>query len=548
MAQSAQFPELSFEAANLEEVENWVRWQPSYAALSFVPLPADSFRDSYLDTQDWAVYRGGFALFIRHQEDRTNVRMRRLRDASVDPELVQSLAECRAALDESAESVSGKTRRMTGGAAMHNFLEVDTSRRRFEIRENGSPLAVLGLYDSAVSNTVTHRLHRVHVCTIADGSLDRIRSLIDAMRKDCELVPTDESDFAAALRICEISPDQTLDFGYSLTEADASAGEYAFAVLRRHFCDFLMHEPGTRLDEDPEELHDMRVAARRLRSVIEIFGSVLPLRFSHFRDELRWFAARLGGVRDLDVRRAWLATVRARSEWRDDVALGPLVEDVDYHRRAALESLLSVMASERYATLLVDMAAALRSGDTAGAAAHTPVVEFASGVLRKQYRKFTRRGRDLEPVSETSAYHATRIAAKHLRYSVECFEPILPSPASSLAKTAKRAQDLLGEHQDCAVTTTWLRDLVTERGSELPPVSLVRIGELLEQQRARMVELRSDWPGIISDTKYHWSRAKKVLPSDKAKEPKGYAVAKLHVAPVQRPFARLRHLFRRDIQ
>ena len=60
-------------------------------------------------------------------------------------------------------------------------------------------------------------------------------------------------------------------------------GELAFAVLRRQLGVVRAKEPGTRLGEDPEELHDMRVATRRLRAALSLFAGVLPVRAQVFR-------------------------------------------------------------------------------------------------------------------------------------------------------------------------------------------------------------------------------------------------------------------------
>ena len=73
-------------------------------------------------------------------------------------------------------------------------------------------------------------------------------------------------------------------------------------------------EPGTRLGEDPEELHDMRVATRRLRAALSLFEAVLPVRAQVFREELGWLARLLGTVRDLDVQLEGLAVLSSPAD------------------------------------------------------------------------------------------------------------------------------------------------------------------------------------------------------------------------------------------
>ena len=91
------------------------------------------------------------------------------------------------------------------------------------------------------------------------------------------------------------------DLGPTDATAEASFGQLGYAVVRRHLGVLLAKESGTRLGEDIEELHDMRVATRRLRAALDLFAEVFPVRAVGLRNELRWLAGVLGAVRDLDV-------------------------------------------------------------------------------------------------------------------------------------------------------------------------------------------------------------------------------------------------------
>jgi hypothetical protein len=137
-----------------------------------------------------------------------------------------------------------------------------------------------------------------------------------------------------------------------------------------------------------------------------------------------------------------------------------------------------------------------------------------------------------------------RITGKRLRYSVECFEPVLPRQARSLVDATKRAQDLLGEHQDGAVTESWLRLSAAQHGSAYPPATLVRMGELMAQRRQRMVDIRHDWPATYQDVRRGWRRLRKSL--KRARQTKAREVEPRRVErAVQRPFSLLQRFFRR---
>src|SRR5687768_12358573 len=77
---------------------------------------------------------------------------------------------------------------------------------------------------------------------------------------------------------------------------------FAHAILRREATGLAANKPQVAQAPTPEEIHQLRVAARRLRVALRLFGRLLPSRdLSRFATELRWFAGSLGDVRDLDV-------------------------------------------------------------------------------------------------------------------------------------------------------------------------------------------------------------------------------------------------------
>ena len=73
-------------------------------------------------------------------------------------------------------------------------------------------------------------------------------------------------------------------------------------ILQTQLRDILLHDPGTRIGQDPEELHQMRVGIRRFRALLRASRVLLePEWYASLQEELRWLAAMLGTVRDQDV-------------------------------------------------------------------------------------------------------------------------------------------------------------------------------------------------------------------------------------------------------
>ena len=75
----------------------------------------------------------------------------------------------------------------------------------------------------------------------------------------------------------------------------------AYGRLLAQFEEMIIQEPRAWEGLDPEGVHKMRVATRRLRSALRAFKKVLPASVCSFNGEFKWLAAALGGVRDLDV-------------------------------------------------------------------------------------------------------------------------------------------------------------------------------------------------------------------------------------------------------
>jgi CHAD domain-containing protein len=252
------------------------------------------------------------------------------------------------------------------------------------------------------------------------------------------------------------------------------------------------HEAGVRIGEDPEAVHQARVATRRLRSTLRTFSSLLDSEWTdRLRDELKWLADLLGAVRDTDVQlerfSEHLAALPAA-----DAKLGPrLLAGLVEQRDSARRRLLQAMASDRYAVLLDDLVAAtaapalLPGGGRPAAEVMPPLVAKPWKKLRKEVRKA---GDD--PADEQ--LHHIRIRAKRARYAAEAVEPVIGSPAEDFADAMADIQSILGDHQDAVVGEAWLRQAA---GSARRDVALVA-GQLIAAERASAADTRDRWRAV----------------------------------------------------
>lgn len=515
MSEQSRETEYQFDCGDLDAVERWIRAQPPHALLSFRPAATRHLRDTYFDTEDWALNRARFTLRIRTNGDSREATLKSFGQREDGPvsriEINEPLGE--SGLEAAGGPVGQRVRLMTAGRPLRPLFDVATDRRAFIIERNGSSLAEISLDDTRISSGggPSSTLQRVEIEELAAGGLEEARTFIEAMQAACGLTPAQRSKFAAGLAAAGLDPAQTLDTGDEAQEPEATAGEYALASLRRYFRDLRQHEPGTRLGEDPEELHDMRVALRKLRAAMSTFKDVLPLRFQALREELRWLGGSLGTVRDLDVQLGWLEAERERAGWEDATALGPLIAELEQRRQHERARLLGELDSPPFVDLMQGLTAALREAAPGGAKALARVRKYGRKVLRRRYRQLERVIDDINADAPPPLYHAARIRAKRLRYSLDALAPVYGRRAEEVIDELKTVQDLLGEYQDCSVSITWLRETALGGDRDWPPHTLVRAGELMEQRRQRMAEIRLSLPEAFQRLEKRWRQLRRSM-------------------------------------
>ncbi len=254
-------------------------------------------------------------------------------------------------------------------------------------------------------------------------------------------------------------------------EVEDSMSEAARKILYFHFVQMLHHEPDTRLGEDIEALHDMRVATRRMRAALRVFGDYLDKKdMKPLRKGLRRTGRALGTVRDLDV--FWKKTERYLDglppEQRGGLDL--LRAAWEEEREAARDRMLAYLDSRRYRRFKERLSRFL---ETPGAGALPVILEDGEPVPHRLchvapvviYRRLAAVWAYDEwvtgPDVPLERLHQLRIAAKGLRYAVEYFREILNPEAKQFIDGIKELQDHLGDLQDAVVASNLLRDFLT---------------------------------------------------------------------------------------
>ncbi len=239
------------------------------------------------------------------------------------------------------------------------------------------------------------------------------------------------------------------------------AGEVVLAYLRDQVAAITRCDPRVRRDE-PDAVHQMRVATRRARSALQAFGGIIDRDATRpLCAELKWLAVALGQARDTEVLLARLTADLAAIP--PALVAGPVQARISACFSAGLtqarQAGLSALDGQRNLRLLDDLHALLAGPPL------TPLAERPAGeVLAKPVRQAARRlQRALDAVpgagDRDTAIHEARKAAKRARYAAEAALPALGRTVSRQATQAKELQQLLGDHHDSVVARTVLLDL-----------------------------------------------------------------------------------------
>jgi CHAD domain-containing protein len=264
--------------------------------------------------------------------------------------------------------------------------------------------------------------------------------------------------------------------GFDLT---TSARAVALAELRRLLTAWRRHEPGARLGEDPEELHQLRVTARRIDATLALFKRQLPASLVRARKATKAILRSLGVARDLDVQLSELTHYCAHLPDEERAAAEPLRALLESERTRARARLVRSLDSEPTRRWLETLAQATSAEPGAANGADRAMVVMPERV-RRRFRKLRKSVRKLRPKSSMEDYHLVRRRAKQLRYATECGAVLFGKPADDLLKALRRLQDKLGAHQDACMAQQRLAAIAADPASGLPPTTLFLMGRLAE--------------------------------------------------------------------
>jgi CHAD domain-containing protein len=260
------------------------------------------------------------------------------------------------------------------------------------------------------------------------------------------------------------------------------------AVVGKATLSIRTHEAGSRNGGDIENVHQMRVATRRIRAYLKAAKPALDREAADgLRTDLSDLAQALGVVRDLDVMIEQLHSEAAALGEPDTAALEALIGSLDAERTAARRTLVRQLDDPDYDALLVELDETTRKPPVANPWADLRELgagEF--GRLAKAHRKMTKQFGDDPPDDDL---HELRILGKRARYTAELQQKT--KPISEFLDALAGLQEVLGNHQDASVLEDQLRAMVA---ASRDPVAAIAAGRVIEGARRRKVVARKAFP------------------------------------------------------
>ena len=238
---------------------------------------------------------------------------------------------------------------------------------------------------------------------------------------------------------------------FIVANSNFSSRDFVSDVIGREIGQVLRHTSAARLGRDPEGVHQLRVASRRLRSELRLLHPMLQDQwFTMTEKDLAWLGRTLGGFRNSDVLIALLEEIAAADDDLDRAVIDRAVDD----RRAHQHRIVARLSGERYVSLAVTLARAVIRPPLRRTFADPESVIVSQ--LRESWNAL--RIAATEMIDSPADLHQIRILSKRARYVTEVATPIIGDGAQPIVERFVAIQDSLGHQRDLAA----VRRFVTE--------------------------------------------------------------------------------------
>lgn len=473
---------------------------------SSVALGEQTLDATYWDTSDLRLTRSGLSLRHRVAGDGSErgwtVKLPSKGDGG--PALNRSEVSYDGPAEQPPADAAGLVTATSRGRSLHPVARLVTTRRRHHILDaQGRPALEVADDEVAVMDgeQLASRFRELEV-EVLQGEHGGEALLPVVVERLCEAgagAPDPTPKIARALGPRAQAPP---DVPVPQVVDGASAGDVARAAIAAGTRRLVAHDPGVRLGGDDEDVHQARVATRRLRSDLATFRPVLDEAWvAEVRAELAWVAGELGAARDADVLLARLQRQAGQLGKADVAQVAALLRSLEAERSDARGRAAAALRTSRYAALLDRLVSGAQSPPFTEVAGE-PAVDALPRLVARSWRHLKEAVDEVGDETDDERLHEVRKKAKRCRYACEAVAPVVGKDASKLAGAVAAIQEVLGDLQDAAVAELWLRGHAVGLTGPDAAGRAFSAGLLTGVQRQAASEARRAWLGT-------WKKASK---------------------------------------
>jgi len=461
------------------------------------------FEDVLLDTDDLLLAQADAALRLRLETGRSaELTLKSLAPPNAGLAIRSELSESlRRVPREPVGScpgrlVAARVRRVLRGRPLNVCFRLRQQRTVYTVRTKNGALLLVSADTVDLPGRQARPLLELEV-ELREGTTGALTRFSRALNAILSLEPTALSKYDLGLRAAGLTRPHPTE--PAPPARNAGAAELLAYVLRKHTDRLCRHERRVRLDLDPEAVHDLRVACRRLRAALQFLGPIAgPLPVRAMCDRLARLARRLGEVRDLDVHNNALEARAARLPPAARLSLHACVARLRREREKAHARLLTVLETAQFAACCHDLEVlAGRLAAVSTPVDDAPARAAARPLVRRLLRRVRRLGGALSAATSDADLHRLRIRGKKLRYACEFLQDIGGSDVAGFAARTARLQDALGRHHDLVVEETLLGRLLASREARRTPATRAALESLLANiaadRKTARVECLAAW-------------------------------------------------------
>jgi CHAD domain-containing protein len=450
------------------------------------PIGPRRFTSTYFDTEDFRLAAAGITL-RRRVESRRGLWQLKIPRAGARLELEQRGGPLRPPASFAKLLVA-----VLRGSPLVPVAKLRTLRTGTVVEDGGRRVAEV-VFDSVQvlqGRTVVNRFSELEV-ELLEGTEDDLQQLGSALRAVGAFSGEERPKLFQALNLAVASPDADRRPATELAQIQGMISDQFRSMIR--------HDPGTRLGDDPEDLHQHRVGIRKLRSLLGSARMLEPEWAGALRTELEWIGDLMNPVRDLDVMIPYLRSDMQHLAPGEAALVEPFLEALKNERDKARVTMLAGLESERYLNLLNTLEAATVS------LVVRAVDDDLESVAARRFRKLRRAVQGLASPPEDEDLHRVRRQAKKARYTADLVKPRGGKKVARYLAALKQMQEVLGDFQDAVVAQGKITEYLPEAKSTSEGFALGRMAELqASKKRSSAAAFPAVWEKVAKTGKKAW--------------------------------------------